>query len=104
MDTMDIFINGSASPEKSYTANMIAKAKGKVPYTIESARNFQEIKAVAVDAAGNKAESASVRALITSNLFVQFYSNKPLLFGSIGGVAVLAAALYILFAKKKKSA
>lgn len=104
MDTMDIFIDGSASPEKSYTANMIAKAKGKIPYTIESARSFQEIKAVAVDAAGNKAESASVRALITSNLFVQFYSNKPLLFGSIGGAAVLAAALYILFAKKKKSA
>ncbi len=103
LDGMEIYADGKEAPVKSYTANMIAKAKGQIPYTLNSATSFQEVKAVATDAAGNVAESEPMSVLVTSNIFVQFYSNKPVMFGSIGGVALIAAAIYMVLSKKKKN-
>lgn len=103
MDNMDIYVGGDESPSKSYTANMIMKAKGEIPFTLGSASSFQEVKAVAVDAAGNVAETSPMSVLVTSNVLVQFYSNKPVMFGSIGGIAVIAVAVYMILSKKKKN-
>ncbi|MDD2980444.1 MAG: Ig-like domain-containing protein [Hespellia sp.] len=103
LDSLDVYMNDNDNPEKSYSADTIAKAQGAIAYKIDSSNKRQKISAVATDAAGNKADTDISRVLITSNLFVQYYSNKPILFGSIGGVLVLGFGLYLILAKKKNS-
>ena len=71
---------------------------------MSNSNSRQDVRAVAVDAAGNTSETEIRRVLVTSNLFVQFYSNTPLLAGSIAGIVVIAAALwyFLIFKRKKK--
>lgn len=102
MGDVDIYVDDAEKPVKSCNASEIQESKGLIAYVIDNATNFQEIKAVARDAAGNEAETKNIRVLVTSNMFVQYYSNKPLFFGSIAGLAAVAAGIYFLIAGKKK--
>lgn len=61
----------------------LERGYGVVTQAVKSANDWQTLKAVALDAAGNKGESEMFRVLVTSNLWIQFYRNKPLFFGSI---------------------
>ena len=66
----------------------------------------------AVDAAGNgekisdtdlPANTESIKKFyVTTNLWVRYYTNKPLFYGSIAGVIVLAGFIVFLIYKKKK--
>ena len=94
---------GNSDEATTFSAEDIQAADGELTYTIPSSNTRQDIRAVATDAAGNTSETEINRVLVTSNLFVQFYSNTPLLAGSIAGVVVIAAALwYFLIFKRKK--
>lgn len=94
---------GNSDEATTFSAEDIQAADGELAYTIPSSNTRQDIRAVATDAAGNTSETEINRVLVTSNLFVQFYSNTPLLAGSIAGVVVIAAALwYFLIFKRKK--
>lgn len=60
------------------------------------------IKVIAVDEAGNEQVEEIEDFYVTTNLWVRYYTNKPLFFGSIGGVVILAAVIVFIVVKKKK--
>lgn len=84
---------------KTFTAEDIAKADGKLTYDVNSAGTWQTISVVSTDATGNETET-SLKALITPNALTQFINNK-LALGLTGAIAA-AIAFLLAFAKKKK--
>ena len=104
MGSLEVYVDNDKKPVETYSTKQIAKDNGEIVYTIDHANRFQEIKAVAIDAAGNKAETSNYNVLVTSNLLVQYYSNKPLFIGSILAVLAIAGGLwyFLIFAKRRK--
>lgn len=104
MGDVGVYVGDADDPAQSYDAKAIRAAGGELTYTMSSSNSRQDIRAVATDAAGNTAEAEITRVLLTSNLFVQFYSNTPLLVGTIVGVVVIAGGLlwFFLVYKRKK--
>lgn len=104
MGDVGVYVGNNDEPVQIFDAKDIQAAGGELTYTMNSSNSRQDIKAVATDAAGNTAEAEITRVLLTSNLFVQFYSNTPLLVGTIIGVAVIAGGLlwfFLIFKRKK---
>lgn len=104
MGDVGVYVGNDDQPAQSYDAKDIQAAGGELTYTMNSSNSRQDIRAVATDAAGNTAEAEITRVLLTSNLFVQFYSNTPLLVGTIVGVVVIAGGLlwfFLIFKRKK---
>lgn len=60
------------------------------------------IKIIAVDEAGNEQIEEIKDFYVTTNLWVRYYTNKPLFFGSIGGTILLIGVALFVIAKKKK--
>lgn len=60
------------------------------------------VKIVATDAAGNKAISEINGFYVTKDLWVRYYNNKYLFFGSIAGALLLIVALTVLVLKGRK--
>lgn len=105
MGTVDIYLGDGITPDKSYKASEIERTGGALTYTIGNADEFQDVRAVARDAAGNEAETEGVSVLVTSNLLIQYVNNTPLLVGSIIVILLIAggACWYFLIFKKKKN-
>lgn len=104
MGDVGVYVGNNDEPAQTFDAKDIQAAGGELTYTMNSSNSRQDIKAVATDAAGNTAEAEITRVLLTSNLFVQFYSNTPLLVGTIAGVVVIAGGLlwfFLIFKRKK---
>lgn len=87
-----------------FTEEELEKGYGVVTQAIKSAGNWQTLKAIAEDAAGNKGESEMFRVLVTSNLWIQFYMNKPLFFGSILLFLLLLALIAYLVRRRGQAA
>lgn len=88
LQNVTIYIDGE---ETEYTVN------GETyTFTIHESNRPREILIVAVDAAGNEYEMSVTNVLVSTNIFARYFNNKPLFYGSIGGVAVVAAAVLIL--------
>ena len=88
LQNVTIYIDGE---EAEYTVN------GETyTFTIHESNRPREILIVAVDAAGNEYEMSVTNVLVSTNIFARYFNNKPLFYGSIGGVAVVAAAVLIL--------
>ncbi|MDD4492784.1 MAG: Ig-like domain repeat protein [Eubacteriales bacterium] len=60
------------------------------------------VKVVATDEAGNETTEEVKDFYVTTNVFVRYYNNKALFFGSIGGVLLLIAGIVVLVVLKKK--
>lgn len=73
-------------------------AHNLVVYAIDAAGNGENISATELPANAEKIENFYV----TTNLWVRYYTNKPLLFGSIAGIIVLAGLIVFLVVYKKK--
>ena len=89
--------------ETVYDAAQIHEMDGKLVLNIGSANHWQDVVVEVTDAAGNTEISEEMRVLVTANIFVQFFMNKPVFYGTLGGTAFLAALLWwFLVGKKKK--
>ena len=88
-----VLVNGEA---KVYTGN------GKITLTIGSSNHWQTLKVYALDGAGNVTETEELTFLITPNIFVQFYRNQPVFYGTIGITVLLFGCTWFAFAKKKQ--
>lgn len=73
-------------------------------FDIPKSNSKQDVKIVAVDAAGNEQPVEVNDFLVNTNIFVRWYNNTPLFVGSIIGVVVLALGItiFLVFFKKKK--
>ena len=62
-------------------------------YTFELANSDtpQKIVVTALDAAGNRSEYTVSDFYVTQNLFIRWYTNRPLMIGTIAGVILIAA-------------
>lgn len=112
MEKVDVYTNdGNKETSEPYDEALIRSQNGELSYTITSSSDWQEIKAVAVDKAGNVTDTSLtdgsdserwMSVLVTSNLFVQFYRNTPLLIGTIVAVVVIGGGLFFLILAKKR--
>ena len=111
MDRVEFYVDDSEKPVESYNAQTILRQKGELPYTLTSSSDWQEIKAVAIDKAGNVTDTSRIEGsdsekwisvLVTSNVFVQFYRNTPVLIGTIVVLILLFAFLFLVLAKRRK--
>lgn len=98
-----VTLTANGKTVKVFTAEEIRDAGGRLACSLDNADDWQEVTVTAEDAAGNVSDGKSIRVLITSNPFLQFIANRPLLYGSLGGVAaLLGILLFLIFRKKKK--
>ena len=98
-----------------YDAEELYKTDGIISVNIGRSNKWQTIEIKARDAAGNdlgtsksedgelasKSAKVVMAVLVTPNVLVQYYMNKPAFFGSLG-VVVLAAVLIILLILKSR--
>lgn len=89
---------------KEYGPEQLTSASGSIQYTTTAANDWQEFRVVSVDVAGNVSSTESVRYLLTANLFIQYINNKPIFYGSLGGVGGIGALIWFLLARKRRRA
>ena len=65
----------------------IEAASGKLEYTLKENAKIQKVIVTATDRAGNTSEQQSITFIMSTSGWVRFYNNKPLLYGTIAGVA-----------------
>ncbi|MBP3335565.1 MAG: Ig-like domain-containing protein, partial [Ruminiclostridium sp.] len=110
LKTMSVYLDDYDKEYKTWTAEDIAKtidADGNFTFDIDgNSTGAHKVKVVCTDAAGNEQTVEITDFYVTTNLFVRFYNNKVLFFGTIGGVIAIAAAIVVLVVlkKRKKSA
>ena len=97
MGTLRILIDGEE--KASFGAEEIAEAEGKLHYTLEESRRWQEISLAYEDAAGNKGTADTCRVLLTTGWAARILHRKgtwlPVL-------PVIAAAVVFLAVRRKK--
>lgn len=96
LENVKIYLNGE---EVKYTVD------GETyKFDIKESNSKQDVKIVAVDAAGNEQPLEIREFVVNTNFFVQWYYNTGLFVGSIIGVVVLALGItiFLVFFKKKK--
>jgi len=96
LEGVKIYLNGK---EVEYTVN------GETyTFDIPKSNSKQDVKIVAIDAAGNEEPVEITDFLVNANIFVRWFNNTPLFVGSIIGVVVLALGItgFAVFGKKKK--
>ena len=94
LEGVKIYLNGSEiqynSEGETYT------------FEIPEKNEKQNIRIVAVDAAGNEYELLVRNFLVSTNVFVRWFNNTPLFVGSIAGVVVLCGLILFLVLRKRK--
>ena len=106
LKTMSVYLDDYDKEYKTWSAEDIAKtidADGNFTFDIDgNSTGAHKVKVVCTDAAGNEQTVEITDFYVTTNLFVRFYNNKVLFFGTIGGVIVIAAAIVVLLVLKKR--
>ncbi|MEF2877294.1 MAG: carboxypeptidase-like regulatory domain-containing protein [Blautia sp.] len=109
LDEVSVDIDGNTTV---YQAEELKETDGVIDVVIGSANDFQEIQVTASDAAGNvlgqkqvngKGEPVALSVLVTPNVMVQYYMNKPLFFGSIIGVLAVAGIIIFLVWRRRQA-
>lgn len=97
--------------ETVYDAEKLRELNGIIETSVSSANSWQNIKITSEDAAGNqlgqtkendKAQPVVMRILVTPNIVIQYYMNKPLFYGSIAAIAIMVGLIVFLIWRKKK--
>ena len=87
LDKVEYYLDGEM--KQSFTADEVAEVNGELNLTVGSSNKFQKVIIKAYDKAENEPTEAKLNILVTTNAFVQYYNNKPVFYGSIGGGVVL---------------
>lgn len=102
LQSVVVYLDDYSKAYKTWTAEEIAAIvadQGEFTFDIPGdSTGAHQVKIVCTDAAGNEQTEEITNFYVTTNLFVRYYNNKPLFFGSIAAVAIALAA-----GKKKKN-
>ena len=106
LKSVTVYLDDYNKPYKVWDENEIAEMiANKSDFTFDvpgDSTGAHKVKVVCTDAAGNEHVEEVKNFYVTTNLFVRYYTNKALFFGSIGGVVLIAGLAIILVAAKKR--
>ncbi len=106
LQSVVVYLDDYSKAYKTWTAEEIAAIvadQGEFTFDIPGdSTGAHQVKIVCTDAAGNEQTEEIANFYVTTNLFVRYYNNKPLFFGSIAAVVVIAGVVIALTAGKKK--
>ena len=85
-----------------YMGDELTVENGKLQITIDDNRQYQNVKLIAYDQAGNACEPVEYDVLVTTDQWVQFCNNKPLFFGSIGGGTCAIGVVILAVLRRRK--
>ena len=107
LEEVSVSVDGKT---RNYGKEELREWEGIIGLSIKGASHWQEIRIQAADSAGNllgengenqTARSLVLRVLVTPEVLVQYYMNKPLLFSSLIAAAAGAGSL-IWYVRRKK--
>lgn len=94
LETVRIYLNGE---EIEYE-----KKGDSYTFFVPESNYLQNVRIVAVDAAGNEMEWNVENFIVSTNFFVRWYNNTPLFIGTITAAAALIGVFVFLIIKKRK--
>jgi hypothetical protein len=106
LDSVDVYLDDYDTPYKSWTKEELASVvsgTGEFEFDISGASSgSHKVKIVATDAAGNKHEVEVSDFYVTTNPFVRYYKNTPLVVGSIIALLVIVPVVIVAVVMKRK--
>lgn len=106
LSSVSVYLDDDSKAYKTWTAEEIAEivaANGEFTFDVlGDSTSAHKVKIVCVDAAGNEQVEEITDFFVTTNLFVRYYTNKPLFYGSIAGVILIAGLIVFLVVYKQK--
>lgn len=112
LKSIEVIVNGSPLDTITEFGDSVFNYSGK--FTLHESSNAQTVQIRVTDIAGNVTDTASDdfstgdlyifndTITVSTNFLVRWYANKPLFWGSIAGVIVVAAAICFIIAYKHK--
>lgn len=107
LSSVTVYLDDYDKPYKTWTAEEIAEIiaeNGEFTFDVSGDSNkAHKVKIVCVDAAGNEQVEEITDFFVTTNLWVRFFNNKSLFFGTIALVLGLNAIFWwVIIGKRKK--
>lgn len=99
IETVVVYLNGKKA--ETFKKEQLEKTDGNLTVRLSSSNNWQELKVVSKDCAGNETASDGIRFLLTKNALVQWYQNSTAFYGSLGGLVLITLAGIFFFRRKK---
>ena len=107
LNSVVVYLDNYDKAYKTWDAKEIADILGKNgEFTFDVSGNStgaHKMKVVCTDAAGNKITKEIKDFYVTTNLFIRYYNNKLLFFGSIAGFLLIVGVIVYAIVRKKKA-
>ena len=107
LNSVVVYLDNYDKAYKTWDAKEIADILGKNgEFTFDVSGNSTRAHKVTVgftDAAGNKITKEIKDFYVTTNLFIRYYNNKLLFFGSIAGFLLIVGVIVYAIVRKKKA-
>ena len=107
LNSVVVYLDNYDKAYKTWDAKEIADILGKNgEFTFDISGNStgaHKMKVVCTDAAGNKITKEIKDFYVTTNLFIRYYNNKLLFFGSIAGFLLIVGVIVYAIVRKKKA-
>ena len=107
LNSVVVYLDNYDKAYKTWDAKEIADIIGKNgEFTFDVSGNStraHKMKVVCTDAAGNKITKEIKDFYVTTNLFIRYYNNKLLFFGSIAGFLLIVGVIVYAIVRKKKA-